>query len=508
MKTSNLIHSILAKPAAMIAGALGAVVLGVAPAAKADTFAYTGNIQSFVVPETGTYIISAAGAQGGGSASGGSGGLGASVQGKFVLTGGTVLQVVVGGQGGDFFATGGGGGGGSFVFSPDFSTLYAAAGGGGGGCGSNGGAGLPATSGGDGYAGGLGGTNGSGGAGGPFNGSGGGGAGWLTNGAAGGGINSGAGGSSQPSFLGGGGFGAGGFGGGGGGGGSAGGGGGGYSGGGGAAGGTSGPGGGGGSFLLGSATEPILQGDVRSGNGEVTITFVPPPPQVLFQEGDNVPGVTGATFSSFGVPATNENGDVAFLGKWSGGAGIFVNGTLLVAVDDVIDGTTTIRALKDPVIDDAGRVAFPCSLEGTGISSANDAAIVSNAPGGTLAIVAQEGTQAAGAPTGAVWKSFTSVSLPGGGAGALIYGSMKQGAGGITSSTDKAVWSADSSGTMHLVLQEGVTEIGGRVVKSFAALKAVSGSPAQTRAFNSSGDLVAKVTFADGDQAVVHLPLP
>src|SRR5262249_45457589 len=133
---------------------------------------------------------------------------------------------------------------------------------------------------------------------------------------------------------------------------------------------------------------------------------LPPPNPVLYKKGDPVPGVPGKTFTSFGVPAVSEKGEVAFLGKWSGGAGVFAGGVLVAKVGDVLTGTSAVKSLKDPVIDDAGHVAFPCTLTGAGISAANDAAIVSNAPGGSLAIIAQEGTQAADAPVGALWKSF------------------------------------------------------------------------------------------------------
>ena len=58
------------------------------------------------------------------------------------------------------------------------------------------------------------------------------------------------------------------------------------------------------------------------------------------------------------------------------------------------------------------------------------------------------------------------------------------------------------------MLQEGITEIDSKTVKSFAVLKAVSGSPGQTHAFNAQAELVSKVTFTTGAQGVVHTALP
>ncbi|MDI1355685.1 MAG: T9SS type A sorting domain-containing protein [bacterium] len=90
----------------------------------------TGGIQTFTVPMTGPYRITAIGAQGGYS-----GGRAASMAGDFTLTAGTVLKILVGQQGtqGTNAApyTAGGGGGGSFVTSLT-NVPYVIAGGGGG----------------------------------------------------------------------------------------------------------------------------------------------------------------------------------------------------------------------------------------------------------------------------------------------------------------------------------------------------------------------------------------
>ena len=233
---------------------------------------------------------------------------------------------------------------------------------------------------------------------------------------------------------------------------------------------------------------------------------------VLYQKGDMVPGVSGATFTSVGVPAINASGTVAFLGKWTGtsgsSSGILVNGAVVAQLGDEVPTGSGVRlhGLKDPVLDDAGHVAFPANFSGAAIGTATYTGVVSNAPGGTLAIVAQQGYAATDAPAGALWKSFASVAAPGGGRGVIFLATMA--GGGLTSTTDAGVWSADSAGVLHLVLQEGTTVIGGKTVKNFAVLKAVSGTPGQTHAFNNAAELVAKVTFMDGYTGVVHLALP
>jgi hypothetical protein len=229
-----------------------------------DTFTEDGIIQVVTISVTGTYDITAFGAQGGGGDSLFLLGDGAEATGDIVLNAGTVLDILVGGEGGT--GRNGGGGGGSFVVeegAPDFP-LVVAGGGGGSGAESPGTAGSASAlnfgSGGSGQAEG-------GGGGGSFSISG-------STGADGGGggasfRNGGAGGAASAPESGAGGFGGGGFGGV-----TAGGGRGGFGGG----DGGSGPdgGGGGGSFVTPLALRETTFAGVQSGNGEVTVVLEQP----------------------------------------------------------------------------------------------------------------------------------------------------------------------------------------------------------------------------------------
>jgi hypothetical protein len=110
------------------------------------TFVASSALRSYLIPVTGNYLITGAGAQGGDG--GAPGGKGAFVQGMFYLRQGDVLQIIVGRQGGPGRAAtfrpehppcGGGGGGGTFVWKgtrdgtmPAWPLLVAGGGGGGG----------------------------------------------------------------------------------------------------------------------------------------------------------------------------------------------------------------------------------------------------------------------------------------------------------------------------------------------------------------------------------------
>lgn len=138
-------------------------------------------MQTWTVPVTGPYKISAYGAQGGGN-----GGLGAQIEGEFNLIAGDVLTIIVGqrgmnGTGSISNNNGGGGGGGSFVVINTNSLLIAAGGGGGGLLNAAGGDGLITTAGGSTYFNSAG-DNGNGGYSGITNGDAAGGAGYSSNG--------------------------------------------------------------------------------------------------------------------------------------------------------------------------------------------------------------------------------------------------------------------------------------------------------------------------------------
>ena len=82
--------------AGVLTAAALAMVLG-ADSAKASTlYSYTGSVQTVTIATSGTYEITASGAQGGGDSGGSTtGGLGAFVDGDVTLTAGEVLQIVV-----------------------------------------------------------------------------------------------------------------------------------------------------------------------------------------------------------------------------------------------------------------------------------------------------------------------------------------------------------------------------------------------------------------------------
>jgi hypothetical protein len=158
----------------LLAGASALAILASAAEANAETFVFTGAMQSFTASVSGEYAVELLGGSGGNGGRGGPvadesvGGLGAEVSGEVFLSAGEDLTLFVGGQGGSGFSAAGGGGG-SFVFNGTDVLAVAGGGGGGGGAPTGGSPGLAGTSGGTGGnyngKGGVGGTGGGGGGG-------------------------------------------------------------------------------------------------------------------------------------------------------------------------------------------------------------------------------------------------------------------------------------------------------------------------------------------------------
>ncbi|MEK0449458.1 MAG: hypothetical protein RL088_1726 [Verrucomicrobiota bacterium] len=231
-------------------------------------------------------------------------------------------------------------------------------------------------------------------------------------------------------------------------------------------------------------------------------------------------------WKSFGAPAVNDYGFSAFVAKLRSGVatvstanaiGVFTsdaNGPQLLAQTGsvpagVTDSTIVFSRFADVMFNDFGEAAFYAQLKATDkttttLTKDNDSGVWQTL-NGTLTLVAREGGEAAGVP-GAKFSKFLSVALPAR-ANLVFYGSLKQGVGGVSSVDDTGLWAVGSTGQLELLLREGqmlaVPPMGLLTVKRIDALRAVSGAAGQGHSINSSGEVVARVTFATREQAIV-----
>ncbi len=249
--------------------------------------------------------------------------------------------------------------------------------------------------------------------------------------------------------------------------------------------------------------------------------------------------VTDGQWASFGLPALDSLGGTTFkaalaakiAGVTSKNAlGLFRqdNGssqwTALVRLGDstgLSDGSV-FSAFNDPVSNGAATASFIATqlagkLKTTGLWSSS---LAGSGPSESrvLTQIAALG-QPAPETGGGVFAGFVSVALPEWeNAGPLFVATLQTGAhgtagpGGVTTATKTGLWGVDYNGNLRLLLRSGSplpgAADGSPVVKTFAVLKAVSGSAGQSRAIDGQREVACNVTLSNGATAVVKIQVP
>ena len=234
----------------------------------------------------------------------------------------------------------------------------------------------------------------------------------------------------------------------------------------------------------------------------------------------------GAVWTGFGVPAINDAGDVVFLGKWTHPAGkgeaVFersaTTGELEIVLqrgsppppDSSLPPDATLKTLKDPLLAPNGNVLTPVTLAGTGISTANDAALIWSPRTGDARVVAREGEAVDGARVG----KFLGISIVERG---VVFTTLLHGA---TAANDLAVCSWDDAEGLRVLAREGWTldegeglrlvpraaAPGERTLKGFKTLVAGAGAPGQGRGMHGDGPVIGLLAkLSDGSSAVLSV---
>ena len=105
-------------------------------------------------------------------------------------------------------------------------------------------------------------------------------------------------------------------------------------------------------FLFFGGTKGILLHDITLSQSSI-----------LVEEGDII---DGKTLTNIGGPSLNDNNLVAFHSDFAGGRGIFTQNGLLVKNGDTVGGATLSGVIGNPVINNAGEVAFGGFISGGG----------------------------------------------------------------------------------------------------------------------------------------------
>jgi hypothetical protein len=223
--------------------------------------------------------------------------------------------------------------------------------------------------------------------------------------------------------------------------------------------------------------------------------------------GDSAAGVPGAEFAAFGNPAINAIDDVAFYATLAAGAGAVTatddrgiwapNGSgareLVARTGGLAPGATSaaFSALGAPVYNDNEAVAFLGTLK----VAANTTGIWSNSAG-LLDLVAREGTQAPGYPSGVTFAGFNSFALPDAG-GVLLLATVSNGAHGI--------WAGSTAANLQLLVRDGAL-FNGKTIRNIAFLPAPEYVSGQSRGFSqATGAIVYRALFTDKSSGIIVL---
>ncbi|MEQ1862577.1 MAG: cadherin-like beta sandwich domain-containing protein [Chthoniobacteraceae bacterium] len=268
-------------------------------------------------------------------------------------------------------------------------------------------------------------------------------------------------------------------------------------------------------------TATDLAGNVGTLDFDVTVPSTDPVNTSLFAQGQPAPGrgtnglPADALLASFGPPAIDDAGNVAFTAKWTSatggkGSGLFTGTACVGIVGGPVPGVNgaTYAGFSDPVID-AGQVVSIITL--AGVPKAANSAILSSmvasfaapegaAPPVVQSVIARTGDVATG--DGAKFKKFTSVEVRGG-----VIGFAAQLAS--SKATDLGVWVKDGANPLVLMLREG-EKAGTRTIKSLTAFDSSPGSRGQGRGWlviDRFPRVLARVLYTDKSQAAVSAAL-
>jgi hypothetical protein len=152
------------------------------------------------------------------------------------------------------------------------------------------------------------------------------------------------------------------------------------------------------------------------------------------------------------------------------------------------------------------------AVRGTGVTvNVNSAGLWAQHGTNGLQMVAREGSQAPDV-AGSTLAKINQIALPGL-AQPIFQGTMKVGAGGVTTANDTGLWVVNESGAVKLAVREGDTlNVGGtpRIVTAITALVngTTTGGAMGRRVFLADGQLTLLLTFTGGVQVNAKVAVP
>jgi len=251
-------------------------------------------------------------------------------------------------------------------------------------------------------------------------------------------------------------------------------------------------------------------------------TFVTQPrlvlePLTLSGGNATIPGVSSSTFASFGNPAINNSGDVAFQATMaftganaSNRSALWVtkNGSLVLVAraGASAPGGGIFVKFGDPQINSDGLVSFSATLE-KGVQGVTDSTATgiwkANAQG-TLTLVARSGSVAPGT-NGALFSAFGALVLPDH-KGPIFTATLTRNGTEVTAANNSGLWATNNAGAVVLVARLGAAPT--PTLSSFAIFNSESGREGQSRHFESGGDLLLTAKFGTNPVGLYKILYP
>ncbi len=224
---------------------------------------------------------------------------------------------------------------------------------------------------------------------------------------------------------------------------------------------------------------------------------------LVARKGSQAPGTPGGVvFDAFWHPAINNAGQIAFraiLLTGSGGVddtndmGLWSGSTLVAREGSQAPGTPTGAAFEifrnNPVLNNAGQVAFRASLRrgSGGVDLTNNNGIWRDST-----LVAREGSQAPGTPSGVVFNSFDDPMLNDG--GQVAFNATLR--GGVDDTNDRGLWIHGPNGDALLIAREG-DDLAGRTISTVKMFS--PGSNSHRHSLNDFSQAVYRAEFTNND---------
>jgi hypothetical protein len=271
---------------------------------------------------------------------------------------------------------------------------------------------------------------------------------------------------------------------------------------------------------------------VGFGNDNALFAGAPGALVPVARAGDPAPGTPpGVRYAYVYDPALNDHGDVAYLATLElnnpGNSGIFAGpaaapqlvartgdtapqagpGVRFATMFGSFDPGLTLPVVS-PVFNNAGQLAFPCSLSGVGVTADNDDALYAG-PAGGLRLVARAGEQAPGLPPGVKFGSFN-YSLAINDSGQVAF--VTKLAWPTPSADEVAIYVFDPAVGIELVARSGqMFDVGGGDLRriGFNTLGIVGGQDAISRvSLSDDGRLLFLARFDGGTQGLFLANVP